>query len=98
MYVFPQEDCFIEERHCNWSYASGNQFLVLGAFYILIAVYIETNGLTRLRARTRGYFFRDFMNVGLPREIFINDKPERFALIALVYWDAVYMNIHCVVI
>ena len=34
---------------------------------------------------TRGYFFRDFMNVGLPREIFINDKPERFALIALVY-------------
>ena len=31
MYVFPQEDCSIEERHCNWSYASGNQFLVLGA-------------------------------------------------------------------
>ena len=30
MYVFPQEDCSIEERHCNWSYASG-QFLVLGA-------------------------------------------------------------------
>ena len=28
------------------------------------------------------------MNVGLPREIFINDKPERFALIALVYWEA----------
>ena len=38
------------------------------------------------------------MNVGLPREIFINDKPERFALIALVCWDAVYMNVHCVVI
>ena len=38
------------------------------------------------------------MNVGLPREIFISDKPERFALIALVYWDAVYMNVHCVVI
>ena len=38
------------------------------------------------------------MNVGLPREIFINDKPDIFALIALVYWDAVYMNVHCVVI
>ena len=47
---------------------------------------------------TRGYVFTDFTNVGLPREIFINDKPERFALIALVYWNAVYMNIHCVVI
>ena len=33
------------------------------------------------------------MNVGLPREIFINYKPKRFALIALVYWDAVHMNI-----
>ena len=31
MYVFPQEDCSIEERHCNWRYASGNQFFVLGA-------------------------------------------------------------------
>ena len=31
MYVFPQEDPSIEKRHCNWSYASGNQFLVLGA-------------------------------------------------------------------
>ena len=31
MYVFPQEDCSIEERHCNLSYASGNPFLVLGA-------------------------------------------------------------------
>ena len=31
MYVFPEEDCSIEERHCNRSYASGNQFLVLGA-------------------------------------------------------------------
>ena len=41
---------------------------------------------------TRGYFFRDFMNLGLPREMFVNDKPERFALIALVYWDAVYMD------
>ena len=30
MYVFPQEDCSIEERHYNWSYASGNQLLVLG--------------------------------------------------------------------
>ena len=38
------------------------------------------------------------MNVGLPREIFIIDKPDIFALIALVYWDAVYMNVHCVVI
>ena len=38
---------------------------------------------------TRGYIFRDFMNVGLPREIFINDKPERFALITLIYWEAV---------
>ena len=38
------------------------------------------------------------MNVSLPREIFINDKPKRFALIALVYWDAVYMNVRCVVI
>ena len=39
------------------------------------------------------------MNVGLPREIFINDKTERFALIALVYsGDAIYMNVHCVVI
>ena len=46
------------------------------------------------RTDTRGYFFRDFMNVGPPREIFINDKPERFALITLVYWDAVYMNVH----
>ena len=27
-----------------------------------------------------------------------SDKPERFALIALVCWDVVYMNIHCVVI
>ena len=27
MYVFPQEDCSVEERH----YGSGNQFLVLGA-------------------------------------------------------------------
>ena len=35
------------------------------------------------------------MNAGLPREIFINDKPERFVLIALAYWDAVYMNVHC---
>ena len=67
--------------------------------YILIAVCIETNGLTRfLRAPIPEDTFRDFMNVGLLREIFINDKPERFALIALVYWDAVYMNIHCVVI
>ena len=38
------------------------------------------------------------MDVGLPREIFINDKPERFALNALVYWDAIYINVHCVVI
>ena len=38
------------------------------------------------------------MNVGLPREIFINDKPERFTLIALVYWDAVFMTVHCVLI
>ena len=39
------------------------------------------------------------MNVGLPREICINDKTERFALIVLVYLgDAVYMNVHCVVI
>ena len=38
------------------------------------------------------------MNVGLPWEIFINDKLERFAFIALVYWDAVYMNVYCVVI
>ena len=36
--------------------------------------------------------------MGLPREIFIIDKPDIFALIALVYWDAVYMNVHCVVI
>ena len=34
MYVFPQEDCSIEERHCNWSYASGDQLLVLGAVII----------------------------------------------------------------
>ena len=47
---------------------------------------------------SRRYFFRDFMNVGLPREIFINNKPQRFAFIALVYWDTVYMNIPCVVI
>ena len=47
---------------------------------------------------TREYFFRDFMNVGLPREIFINNKPERFALTALVYWDTISMNIRCVVI
>ena len=33
---------------------------------------------------TRG-FFRDFVNVGLSREIFINDKQERFALTPLVY-------------
>ena len=59
--------------------------------YILIAVCIETNGLTRLRAPIPE-------NVGLPREIFINDKPERFVFIALVYWDAVNMNIHFVVI
>ena len=38
------------------------------------------------------------MNVGLPQEIFISDKPEGFALIALVYWDVVYMNVHCLVI
>ena len=25
-------------------------------------------------------------------------KPMRFALIALVYWDAVYVNVNCVVI
>ena len=36
--------------------------------------------------------------MGLLREIFIIDKPDIFALIALVYWDAVYMNVHCVVI
>ena len=36
------------------------------------------------------------MNVVLPREILINDEPKIFALIALVYWDAVYMNVHCV--
>ena len=35
------------------------------------------------------------MNEGLPQEIFIDDKPEGFALIALVYWDVVYMNVHC---
>ena len=35
------------------------------------------------------------MNVGLLREIVINDKPERFAFIASVYWNAVYMNVHC---
>ena len=29
--LLPQEDCSIEEHHCNWSYASVNQFLVLGA-------------------------------------------------------------------
>ena len=34
---------------------------------------------------TRGYFFRDFINVGLPRKILINYKAERFAFIALVY-------------
>ena len=33
------------------------------------------------------------MNVGLPRETFINEKLERFAFIALVYWDAVFMNV-----
>ena len=38
------------------------------------------------------------MNVGLPREIFINDKRERFAFISLVYWDAVFMNVYCIVI
>ena len=38
------------------------------------------------------------MNVGPPQEIFINYRPERFALIALVYWDAVYVNVYCVVI
>ena len=32
----------------------------------------------------RGHFFRDFMNVGLPREISVNNKPEGFTLIALV--------------
>ena len=37
------------------------------------------------------------MNVGLPGEIFINDKPERFVLLAQVYWDAVYMNVHSIV-
>ena len=58
---------------------------------MLITVCIETNGLTRLRAPIPE-------NVGLPREIFINDKPERFVFIALVYWDAVNMNIHFVVI
>ena len=33
MYVFPQEDCSIEERHYNTNYssASGDQFLVWGA-------------------------------------------------------------------
>ena len=35
MYVFPQEDCSIEERHYNLSYASGSQFLVLGALIYL---------------------------------------------------------------
>ena len=50
--------------------------------YIFIAMCIEANGLTRLRAPIlEDTFLRDFMNVGLPREIFINDKPERFALI-----------------
>ena len=63
--------------------------------YILIAVCIETNGLNRLNQRI---LFRDFMNVGLPREIFINNKSEKFTLIALVYWDTVYMNIHSEVI
>ena len=49
-------------------------------------------GLTRLRApipEDASVFLEisdHFMNVGLPREIFNNDKPERFALIALVYW------------
>ena len=32
MYVFPQEDCSIEQRHSvTEANASGNQFLVLGA-------------------------------------------------------------------
>ena len=33
MYLFPQEDCSIEERHYNTNYsnASSNQFLVWGA-------------------------------------------------------------------
>ena len=66
---------------------------------ILIAVCIETNGMNRLRAPIpKDTVFRDFMNVGLPREIFINHKPEIFAFIALVYWDAVYKNVHCVII
>ena len=34
MYVFLQEDCSIEWRHCSWSYASGNQLLVLGALTV----------------------------------------------------------------
>ena len=43
MYVFPQEDCSIEERHCNWSYASSNQFLVLGAliFFRIVKIVIR---------------------------------------------------------
>ena len=54
------------------------------AYRILIVVCIETNGLTRLRVPIpEDTFFRDFMNVGLPREIFNYDKPESFALIAL---------------
>ena len=32
MYVFPQEVFSIEVRHCNYSYSSGNQFLVLRQF------------------------------------------------------------------
>ena len=34
--------------------------------------------------------------MGFPREIFINNKTKRFALIALVYWDTVYMKLFIV--
>ena len=65
-------------------------------FVILIAVCLETNDLTRLSTPIpEDTFFSYFMNEGLPRETFINNKLERFAL---VYWETVYMNIHRVVI
>ena len=40
------------------------------------------------------------MNVGLPQEIFINDKPEGFAFdyCGLLARDVTYINVHCVVI
>ena len=59
MYVFPQEDCSIEERHCNWRYASGNQFFVLGAL-IFSSLWENSNSVFLGQINYRDKLGRDY--------------------------------------